>query len=84
LAATRRFADLAANYHAGLLVGTSRKSFLGQLSPTPLEVQDRLEGSVATQAWCLTNGATMIRAHDVAVAVQLRDLVARPIEEVAT
>jgi len=38
----------------------------------------------ATEAWCLLMGATMIRAHDVASAVQLRELVARPIQEVVT
>jgi len=84
LAHADRLAAMAARHDAGLLVGTSRKRFLGTLSPTPLEVEDRLEGSIATEAWCLLMGATMIRAHDVASAVQLRELVARPIQEVVT
>jgi dihydropteroate synthase len=84
LAATDRFARLAAQFRAGLLIGTSRKRFLGTLSPEPLEVDDRLEGSIATEAWAIVHGATMIRAHDVAAAVQLRELVSRPVGEVTS
>jgi len=65
-----------------LLIGTSRKRFLGTLAPEFLEVQDRLEGSVATEAWSLLYGADVIRVHDVAVAMQLRELLAMPTEEV--
>ena len=65
-----------------LLIGTSRKRFLGTLAPEFLEVQDRLEGSVATEAWSLLYGADVIRVHDVAVAMQLRELLALPTEEV--
>jgi dihydropteroate synthase len=84
LAATDRLARLASSMGAGLLVGTSRKRFLGALSSEPLEVEDRLEGTIATEAWAILHGATMIRAHDVAAAVQLRELVARPVGEVAS
>ena len=49
-----------------VLVGTSRKSFLGRLAPegggTP---SDRLEGTVATTAWAITRGADVVRVHDV-------------------
>jgi dihydropteroate synthase len=83
IAATRRLATSAAANGAGYLVGTSRKSFLGRLSTETLDVEDRLEGSIATEAYCVLEGATMIRAHDVASAVQLRELVSRPIEEVS-
>jgi dihydropteroate synthase len=83
LRATRRLAGVARDHGAGYLVGTSRKSFLGRLGPEPLDVADRLEGSIATEAYCVLEGATMIRAHDVQSAVQLRELVARPIEEVS-
>jgi dihydropteroate synthase len=83
LAATSRLAALANAHGAGLLVGTSRKRFLGLVAREDLPVDERLEGTVATEAFCLLEGATMIRAHDVAVAVQLRELVARPLEEVA-
>ena len=74
---------LAERHEAGVLVGTSRKRFLGELGPAPLGVDDRLEGSIATEAWCLVHGAAVIRVHDVRAAVQLRDLLARPLEAVA-
>lgn len=76
------FVDLARGFDAGVLMGTSRKRFLGELSPTVLEVDDRLEGSIATEAWALLCGVSMIRVHDAAAAVQLRDLVGRPTTEV--
>ncbi len=56
-----------------VVVGTSRKSFLGQLSSDPGGVvpgpDDRLEGSVATATWAVTAGVGMVRVHDVAPAV---------------
>ncbi len=84
LAHLDHFVDLARGYDAGVLVGTSRKRFLGQLGDRELSVDERLEGSIATAAWALVQGVTMIRVHDVAVAAQLRDLVARPLLEVAS
>jgi dihydropteroate synthase len=55
-----------------VLVGTSRKSFLGRLAGpagAPAPPDDRLEGSLATAAWAMTHGAAMVRAHDVAATV---------------
>ncbi|HEX2191591.1 MAG TPA: dihydropteroate synthase [Acidimicrobiales bacterium] len=57
-----------------VLVGTSRKSFLGRLTggpDRPDPVDDRLEGSLATAAWAIGQGASMVRAHDVGPTVQL-------------
>ncbi len=71
---------LAERHGAGVLVGTSRKRFLGELGPAPLGVDERLEGSIATEAWCLVHGAAVIRVHDVAAAVMVRELLARPLE----
>ena len=54
-----------------VLVGTSRKGFLGRLlgdsdgSDAPAAVDDRLEGSLATATWAMANGARMVRVHDV-------------------
>jgi len=76
------FRSLCDELGCGLFVGTSRKRFLGTLSPDFLEVEDRLEGSVATEAWSFLYGADVIRVHDVAVAIQLRELLAMPTEEV--
>ena len=76
------FVALANEYDAGVLLGTSRKSFLGALGPRPLGVDERLEGSMAIEAWSLVAGVDMIRVHDVPAAVIVRELLARPLEAV--
>lgn len=55
-----------------VLVGTSRKSFLGRLAAGtpagdtgPAPAGDRLEGTVATTTWAITRGADAVRVHDV-------------------
>jgi dihydropteroate synthase len=57
-----------------VVIGTSRKSFLGSLAPdadgAPAPAQDRLEGTVATTTWAILQGAAVVRVHDVAPAVQ--------------
>jgi dihydropteroate synthase len=60
-----------------VLVGTSRKSFVGRLTGTaagPASVDDRADGSLATAAWAMTQGAAMVRVHDVAATAQLARL----------
>ncbi len=59
LAATRR----------PVLVGASRKSFLGALTGCPVE--DRLEGSLAAAAAAVLGGASVLRVHDVAPTARL-------------
>jgi len=65
-----------------VLVGTSRKAFLGTLAAgpdgTPAPVGERLPGSLATATWALRQGAGMVRVHDVAATVQAALLVGRP------
>ena len=73
---------LATRYDAGVLIGTSRKWFLGTFGAEPLPVEERLEGSLATEAWAILYGASMVRVHDVACATQLRELATCPAEEV--
>lgn len=52
-----------------VLVGASRKSFLGPL--TGLEdAEDRLEASVAAAVHAAVNGASVVRVHDVAPTVR--------------
>lgn len=46
-----------------LLLGTSRKRFIGHT--LDLEVNERLEGSLATVAIGIMNGADIVRVHDV-------------------
>jgi len=51
-----------------VLVGASRKSFIGKLLGAPVE--ERLPGSLACAVWGALRGAGIIRAHDVAATVQ--------------
>jgi dihydropteroate synthase len=46
-----------------VLVGTSRKSFIGATLDVPSE--QRLEGTAATIAWAISKGAHIVRVHDV-------------------
>jgi dihydropteroate synthase len=59
---------------AGVLVGTSRKGFLGHLAAgpdgKPGGLEDRAEGSLATAVAAMVAGAGLVRVHDVAPAVQ--------------
>ena len=67
---------------AGVLVGTSRKRFLGLLAAgigpggtgQPAPVAERVEGSLATAAAAMVAGAGMVRVHDVAATVQVARL----------
>jgi dihydropteroate synthase len=51
-----------------LLLGVSRKSFLGRL--VGAEVDARLPGSLASACWAVAHGAHLLRTHDVAETVQ--------------
>jgi dihydropteroate synthase len=66
-----------------VVVGTSRKSFLGALDRrpdgTPAPVGERLPGSLATAVWAMLQGARMVRVHDVAPTVQAATLVGAPV-----
>ena len=57
-----------------LLVGASRKSFLGRAIETSggpaLPPAGRLAGSLAAAAWAARQGAALLRVHDVAETVQ--------------
>jgi len=71
----------AADLGAGVLVGTSRKTFLGRLGrpgEDPRPVHDRLEESLATTTWALAQGAGMVRVHDVAGTAAAAALTGRP------
>ncbi len=59
-----------------VVVGTSRKSFLGALAGGA-PVDDRLEGSLATAVHAVTQGAAMVRVHDVVPAAQALRLASR-------
>ena len=55
-----------------LLVGASRKSFLGEVTGEPPSA--RLEGSLAAAAFALAGGATVLRVHDVAATRRFVDV----------
>ena len=65
-----------------VLVGTSRKGFLGRLLAAsdgvadPVSTDDRLEASLATATWAMAQGAAMIRVHDVRASLQAAKVVA--------
>src|SRR5678816_1516826 len=57
-----------------LLIGTSRKSFIGRIladeSGTPAPAEDRLHGTMATITTAILHGAHIIRVHDVKAAAE--------------
>jgi len=55
-----------------ILVGPSRKSFIGQVLGLPLE--ERLEGTLAVVAVAAFLGATLVRVHDVLAARRVVDM----------
>jgi len=57
-----------------ILVGPSRKSFLGSL-PSGLPPEDRLEGTLAAVAASVMNGAGIVRVHDVAATKRVVEVV---------
>jgi dihydropteroate synthase len=64
-----------------VLVGTSRKGFLGELlgrsdrADGPVPTDDRLEGSLATATWAMACGARMVRVHEVRATVHAAQVV---------
>lgn len=59
-----------------LMVGTSRKSFIGHVLETPVE--DRIPGTIASTVAAVINGAHLVRVHDVfevQQAVRLTDAI---------
>ncbi len=58
--ATRRFAPMA----AGVLIGVSRKSMIGQLTGRSLP-SERVFGSLAAALYAAGQGARVVRVHDV-------------------
>ena len=51
-----------------VLVGTSRKGFIGRALDAP--VDQRLEGTAATVVWAVQRGARIVRVHDVGPIVR--------------
>ena len=67
-----------AEFELPVLMGTSRKSFIG--SVTDETVEDRRFGTAATVAWAVTAGVDIVRVHDVlemVKVVKMSDTLAR-------
>ena len=58
-----------AEFELPVLIGTSRKSFIG--SVTDETVEDRRFGTAATVAWAVTAGVDIVRVHDVLEMVKV-------------
>ena len=63
LALLRHLDILKASLDLPFLIGTSRKSFIGRILDLPVE--ERLEGTAATVAAGILQGADIVRVHDV-------------------
>lgn len=77
----RRLAELK-SIGRPILVGTSRKSTIGKVLGG-LPPEERLEGTAATVALSIANGADIVRVHDVkemARVVRMTDAIARKTE----
>jgi dihydropteroate synthase len=53
-----------------LLVGSSRKGFIGKITGEP-DPARRQFGTAATVAWAVANGAAVVRVHDVGPMAQV-------------
>lgn len=61
--------DAFADFNMPMVVGVSRKSTIGYILSK--EVDDRLYGSLALVSMAVTNGASIIRAHDVSATLDV-------------
>jgi len=57
-----------------IMIGTSMKAFIGKLAGSP-ELEERVEGTLASLAISLWNGADIVRVHDVKKAKKVATLV---------
>ena len=55
---------------APILIGASRKKFIGEIYDKPSPA-DRLQGSLAAAAYALSQGAHILRVHDVLETCEL-------------
>ncbi len=70
--------DVFKRLNKPILLGTSRKSFIGNLLNLP--VTERVEGTLATVCWAIAHGADIVRVHDVKATVraaQMTDILCR-------
>jgi len=61
-----------------VLIGASRKSFIGKTLDT--DINERLEGSLAAAVYAVSNGASIVRVHDVLQTVRAITIIRKIIE----
>ncbi|MGZ8580473.1 MAG: dihydropteroate synthase [Actinomycetota bacterium] len=62
--------DSFAQLRVPVLVGASRKRFIGQLTGVD-DPSERVEGTAGAVAWCAANGVDVVRVHDVLQMVRV-------------
>jgi dihydropteroate synthase len=83
LALLRALPALVARVGAPLVIGASRKTFLGTLTGGAA-VDDREAATLAVSVWAFDAGVRVVRVHDVAPSVRaarLLDVVARATQD---
>jgi dihydropteroate synthase len=65
--------ELFKSLNCPILIGTSRKSFIGKISN--MIEKDRLPGSISSAVVAAMNGASIVRVHDVKETVQAMKIV---------
>ena len=78
LTVLRHLSELASLGHP-LVLGTSRKGFLGRITGET-EPRDRLFSTAASVAWCVANQAAIVRVHDVEPMVKIVKVIRAIIE----
>jgi len=76
----RQLPQLRARLNLPLLIGSSRKSFIGKILDRP-EPKDRVWGTAATCCAAIAGGADILRVHDVAEMIdvaRMADAIWRP------
>ena len=70
--------DLATAVGVPVVVGASRKTFLGKLTgaddPSMRDLSARDDATLATTVWSFTQGARIVRVHDVATSARIARL----------
>lgn len=70
----RRLKDIAAATGRPVVLGTSRKKFIGRITGED-EPSHRVFGTAATVAWGIANGAGVLRVHDVRPMAQVARMI---------
>jgi dihydropteroate synthase len=70
----RRLRELCDAIGCPVVLGTSRKGFIGRITGEG-DPSQRLFGTAATVAWAVANGASVLRVHDVGPMVQVAAMI---------